>query len=44
MVARREAELDMILEEETAEWDTQVDEFWSKPIVKFEQWRLENEQ
>lgn len=43
MVARREAELDMILEEETAEWSKQVDAFWSKPVVQFEQFLLEME-
>ncbi len=40
MRAKREAELDMILDEELSDWDMLVESFWKRKDVKFEQYLL----
>jgi len=41
--AKRDAELDMIMDEELKTWDESLRRFWDKPSVKFEQYMLERE-
>lgn len=43
MTVKREIELDTIIEEETVNWTKQVEAFWDKPEVKFEQYLLEQD-
>ena len=42
MRAKRDAELDMIIDEETRNWDKAISKFWNRSDVKFEQFLLEN--
>lgn len=38
LVAKRDAELDMVIHEEMSTWDQEVKKFWKSKDVKFIEW------